>query len=107
MSLYAACKEAVQYYKSNAVNEIPKLTDYLLKKENFDKMKKSFESKSDSKRTKEDVDAYNKSVKEMNEGVGLYNDANNRINKSRSAMLDSWNKASKDFGDTHMPKYKA
>ena len=107
LSLYAACKESIQYYKSNAVNEIPKITDYFLKKENFDKLKKSFDSKSDSKRTKEDVDAFNKSVKEMNEGVGLYNETNNRINKSRSAMLDNWNRASKDFGDTHMPKYKA
>lgn len=89
-----------------AEKDLPKQTDYYLKKENFDKMKKSFEAKSGSERTKQDVDAYNKSVKEINAASDGFNQVNNDINKTRSYLLDNWNEAEKNFSDSHMPYYK-
>ncbi len=44
-SLAVGCREALQFYNSMAKNDIPKLTDFYLKQENFDKIKKSLEAK--------------------------------------------------------------
>lgn len=101
-----ACKQMLQYYKKMAETDIPKLTDYYLKQENFEKIKKAFDAKSASARTKEDVDAYNKAVNEMNAGVNAYNQTNNKINKERSQALNDWEKAEKEFADAHMPRYR-
>lgn len=105
-SLANTCKQVLQFYKKMAEKDLPKQTDYYLKKENFDKMKKSFEAKSGSERTKQDVDAYNKSVKEINAASDGFNQVNNDINKTRSYLLDNWNEAEKNFSDSHMPYYK-
>src|SRR5690349_22134783 len=63
-SLANACREVLKYYKKMAENDVPKLTDFYLKEENFIKTKKSFDAKPASSRTKEDVDTYNKTVNE-------------------------------------------
>ena len=105
-SLYLACKQALQFYKKTAETDLPKVTDYYLKEDNFEKIKKSFEAKSQSNRTKTDVDAYNKAVNDMNAAVNTYNTVNNQINTNRANVINSWNKAEKDFQDANMPHYK-
>lgn len=105
-SLAAACREVLNFYKSMAQNDVPKLTDLFLKEENFDKIKKAFEAKAQNARTQADVDAYNKTVNDMNAAIGIYNQTNNDINKKRTDILNSWEKADKKFSDEHMPHYK-
>ena len=106
VSLANTCKKVLQFYKKMGEQDLPKQTDYYLKTENFDKMKKSFESKSKSDRTKEDVAAFNKSVDEINQASDSYNAVNKSINETRSYLLDNWNEAEKNFTDSHMPYYK-
>jgi hypothetical protein len=106
-ALKAACKDVLRFYKKMAENELPKVTDFYLKEENFNKIKKSYESKSQSQRTKEDVDAYNKAVNEINAAVNVYNQGNNNMNSMRTQVLQNWDKTQKSFSETHMPKYKA
>lgn len=103
-ALAAACKEALDCYKKAAENDIPKMLDFYLKQESFDKLKKTMESKSD--RTKADVDAYNKAVNEMNNAGQTYNEVNANLNKKTNQVQQSWEKAEKTFSDTHMPYYK-
>jgi hypothetical protein len=103
-SLAAACRQALQFYKKTAEKDIPKLTDFFLKEENFEKIKKTMDSKSD--KSKEDVDTYNKAVKEINEVGNAFNQTNNTINNNRSQVLQNWENAEKSFADTHMPYYK-
>ncbi len=105
-SLAMTCRQALKFYKKTAETDLPKITDYYLKEENFEKIKKSFEARPQSSRTKADVDAYNKSVNEMNASVNAYNAVNNKINAERNDMINSWNKAEKEFQDLHMPHYK-
>jgi hypothetical protein len=105
-SLLAACKQALLFYKKTAETEVPKLTDFYLKEENFNKMKKALEAKSESDRTKQDVDAYNKGVKEINTAVNMYNQTNGSLNTSRTNMINTWNDTEKSFIDTHMPYFK-
>lgn len=105
-SLYMACKQALQWYKKTAENDLPKVTDYYLKEDNFEKIKKSFAAKPESSRTKPDVDAYNKAVNDMNAAANTFNAINNKMNTDRTNVINNWNKAEKDFQDTNMPHYK-
>ncbi|MHA4806515.1 LIC11966 family surface protein [Flavitalea flava] len=104
-SLANACRQALQFYKNAAEKEVPKLTDFYLKEEDFAKLKKSFEEKSSKERTKQDVDAYNKAVKEVNESVNSFNQTNNNLNNNRKQTLNNWQESQKRFADDHMPHY--
>ncbi|HEY8657447.1 MAG TPA: hypothetical protein VIL78_00305 [Hanamia sp.] len=100
------CKEILKFYKNMAENDMPKQMDYFLKKENFEKIKKSFDAKSGSDRTKKDVDAFNDGVKEINKATDTYNNINKKMNSERTDAENKWNDAEKSFADTHMPYYK-
>lgn len=105
-SLANTCKQVLQFYKKMAEKDLPKQTDYYLKKENFEKMKKSFDAKSGDERTKQDVADFNKSVEDINAASDAFNEVNNDITKTRNYLLDNWNEAEKNFTDSHMPYYK-
>lgn len=103
--LAASCREALQFYNNMAQSEIPKLTDFYLKEENFDKIKKSLEAKGSNK-TKEDVDQYNKAVKDINASVNSFNQLNQDLNKRRQEAVENWEKSEKEFRDELIPYYK-
>ncbi|MBS1918412.1 MAG: hypothetical protein JST87_19255 [Bacteroidetes bacterium] len=105
-SLANACRQAMQFYKNMADKDIPQLTDYYLKQEEFEKSKKAFESKSSSARTKEDVDNYNKAVKDINNAVNSFNQTNTRVNNNRTQIVNNWQDTEKRFADDHMPHYR-
>jgi hypothetical protein len=105
-SLAMACRQVLNFYKKSAENDIPKLTDFFLKQENFEKIKKAFDAKPESKRTKEDIDAFNKAVNEVNASVGNFNKLNDQVNKGKQQAIDNWNKTDKEFTDRNMPYYK-
>jgi hypothetical protein len=101
--LSSACRNALQFYNSIAENDIPKLTDFYLKEENFDKIKKSVEARGYNK---EDVDQYNKAVKDINSSVNSFNQLNQELNRRRQETLENWEKAEKEFRDELIPYYK-
>jgi hypothetical protein len=99
-----ACRKVLENYKKSAETTVPQLLDFYLKKDNFEKMKKNMDSKSNH--TKEEVDAYNAAVKEINAASAKFNQLNTNANNSRSQLLEEWENAQKAFGDAHMPHYK-
>ncbi len=99
------CRQALDFYSRMAKNDIPKLTDFYLRQENFDKIKKTMEAKG-SDRTKDDVNEYNKAVKEMNESVSGFNQLNQDLNKKRQEVAQNWENSEKSFKDDLMPYYK-
>jgi hypothetical protein len=103
--LAVGCREALEFYSYMAQNEIPKLMDYYLKQENFDKIKKSLEAKGSNK-TKEDVDQYNKAVKDINASVNSFNQLNQDLNKRRQEVVQNWESSEKAFRDDLIPYYK-
>jgi hypothetical protein len=102
--LSTACRQALQFYQRAADKEVPKLTDFYVKQEEFDKLKKSFDAKGSS-RTQTDVDAYNKAVNDINASAKAFNQTNNQLNNERTQALNGWNDAEKKFNDEHMPHY--
>ena len=104
-TLSASCRDALQFYKNMAQNDIPKLMDFYLKEENFDKIKKSLDAKGSNK-TKEDVDQFNKAVKDINASVNSFNQLNQDLNKRRQEVVENWEKGEKAFRDELIPYYK-
>lgn len=103
--LINSCRNALSFYKDEATKGTG-LTDYILVEENFNKTKKQFESKPSSKRTQQDVDQYNKAVKDINDAGKNYNTLNNDLNKQRAAALNDWDKTVAKYMDQYMPTQK-
>ncbi|HTI07175.1 MAG TPA: hypothetical protein VL832_01430 [Puia sp.] len=105
-SLANACKQVLRFYKQTAEKDIPKLTDFYLKQEEFDKLKKAFDDKSAGSRTQVDVNNFNTAVRELNASINAFNQTNNQVNKNRVGALNDWQNTEKKFADEHMPHYK-
>lgn len=103
--LITACRQALQFYQASADKDIPTLTDFFVKQEEFDKMKKDFDAKGSS-RTNDDVNAYNKAVKDINNSAKTFNQTNQRVNSQRDQVVNDWNAEEKRFADEHMPHYR-
>lgn len=100
-SLNLAAKQMLEFYKSEAEEDFPQTTDYYIKKDNFEKLKKIFDSKSTNSRTQQDVDQYNKAVNEYNAALLVYNKINESANAKRSKYIEQWNQKIESFFDTH------
>ncbi len=105
MTLLNTCKEMLEFYKNEAETGMPVLIDYLLKSDNFNKVKAAFEAKKEKEKTQKDVDDYNKSVNDMNEAGKQYNTTNNQLNNDRKKLLESYNNAAAKFMDKHVPHF--
>src|ERR1700757_4378337 len=75
-SVKAACEQMLNFYKDEAEKKLKDVGNYYVKKENFEKIKKEFDAKSQSSRTQQDVDKFNKAVNEYNEENNNYNNTN-------------------------------
>ncbi len=103
-SLKYSCRETLNFYKQIAEDDIPRLTDFFIAEDNFNKIKKSFEAS--DKHSKPEVAAYNNEVKNYNAVANRYNQVNNFIISNRRLVLHNWDATEKIFADTHMPYYK-
>jgi len=105
-SLTEACKQALNFYKTEAETQIPGITDFFLKEENFTKLKNAMDAKAANQRTQQDVDNYNKGVSDINAAVNTYNQTNSNLNSGRKEVNQVWEATEKQFIDTHTPYYK-
>jgi hypothetical protein len=103
--LINACREALNFYKNEAIQS-GKLTDFILKNESFEKKRKAFESLRPKERTQKEVDDFNKAVNEINAAGKEYNNLNNQLNKERAVVVNNWNKQSNNYNDEYMPVQK-
>ncbi len=103
-SLVNNCRKVLMFHKTEAEKYIPGMSDYLLKADEFEKIKKAFDAKAQSKRTQADVDAFNKAVNEMNDAVAKSNKALQSQNAESKKALDGWNQAVKNFMEHYVPK---
>jgi hypothetical protein len=103
-TLKNACREALLFYKNEAEKNLPAIADFLIKKETFEKIKKTVESISASKRTKADIDTYNAAVADFNAATTVFNSNIQKINDGRTKILTKWNDTVNTFIDKHVPK---
>lgn len=103
-SLISTCRTMLNFYVMEVNDKMGSISDFFLTRERFEAIKKEFDKKSN--RTREDVDAFNKSVNEINSASQAYNSTNQALNKKRNEALNDWNKAVNDFFNEHTPHYK-
>ena len=97
--LIDACAKTLEFFKQEADNGNA-ISDFFLKQENFEKLKKQFDK---SQRTQQDVDNYNKAVKDLNDALKQFNASNADMNKKRAVVIDDWNDAYKKYMDNYIP----
>lgn len=103
LSLVTACRKVLEFHKMEAEQKIPVITEYLLKNDEFQKIKKAMDAKSDRQRTQADVDKYNEAVSAMNASIVKYSKTVQELNAQRKKLIDNWNSSARKFMDTHMP----
>lgn len=104
-SLVFACRSMLNFYVKEVNEKMNMISDFFLTKERFETIKKEFGKKGNN-RTKEDTDAYNKGVEDINKATNTYNNNNNYLNQYKNESIDSWDKAVNVFFDEHTPRYK-
>ena len=87
----------------NKMVKLNTISEFYLTQERFETIKKEFEKKSSP--SKAEVDAYNKSVKDINAASQAFNSTNQALNKERNNVLNDWNKTVNGFFDEHTPRY--
>jgi len=105
-SLVEACRQSLTFYKKEAETEISKVSDFLLQEENFAKIKSSYDAKPQNSKTKQDTEAYNKALFDVNAGFTTASQAFKGIFADRNKMIVNWDKAEQKFIDAHMPYYR-
>ena len=102
-TLVQQCRKVLDFYLKEA-DKMSSVSDFYLTKERFDGIKKEYEKKSQP--TKEDRDAYNKGVNDINKASQAFNSSVNSLNQMRNDILDNWNNTVNAFFANHTPRYK-
>lgn len=105
MLLKSACKSALEFFK-NESEKVSSITDFFLKEEAFDKIKKNFESNKSAKNDPSEIDKYNKAVSEVNQASKQYNQTNQQLDDKRKRIYDNWNNAVTTYMDRNVPYSK-
>jgi hypothetical protein len=98
-SLVIACKKTLEFFKLEAGSKLNVVSDHFIKAEEFDKLKKTVNSKS----SKEEINTYNKAVNDINKSSKDFNLTIQSLNDRRSEVFTNWNSSVDQFFDTHMP----
>jgi hypothetical protein len=103
-SIINATKKAFEFFIDEGENQIPKITEFLILNENFEKIKANLEQTAERKRTKEQIDNYNKKVTDVNKGADMYNKVNAQLNTKRQNAISGLNTTNANFLSKHIPK---
>jgi hypothetical protein len=102
-SLITACRKVLEFHQLEAEKKIPLLSDFLIKSDEFDHLRKSIEAKPAAQRTQTDVDTYNKAVNDFNKEVQVYNKNSTDLHNGSNKVLANWDQSKKRFMDMHTP----
>ncbi|MFN2260651.1 MAG: hypothetical protein ABR595_01115 [Psychroflexus sp.] len=102
--VYNATKEALEFYISETETYLPEMLDFLMLNSNFIKLKAKIDETPKRKRTKAQIDAFNKKVKQVNDGVANYNQLSNELNTKKQQVIEKLNMVKQEFLAKHIPK---
>lgn len=100
-NLKNGAKKMLNFYIGEAEKDFPAITDFFIKKDNYEKIERSFQSISRKNRTQQDVEQYNNAVNEYNEAALITNKIMETANNERKKALDEWNETVDKFFDAH------
>ncbi|MAY84957.1 MAG: hypothetical protein CMP59_12580 [Flavobacteriales bacterium] len=100
-TLKAEAIDVLEFFKAESENEFSGLSDYFLKKEEFEKMKNRIDNASKRERTQEMIDQYNNAVNEFNAANQEFNKAMESSYNGRVKVLTDWDKKVEHFITNH------
>jgi hypothetical protein len=100
-SLKIAARQMLKYYDEEAALHFPKMVDFFMSKDNFEKLSKVMETTKKKDLTEEDIKNYNTAVETFNKAVNEANEVNKTMNKLRAKHLESWNNQIEDYFARH------
>ena len=92
------------FFIDESEKQIPVIADYLILKEDFETIRLTIDRTPENERTKEQIDAYNKKIKEINKAGANYNKVNGSLNNNRQKVLLKMEDAKSQFLSKHVPK---
>ncbi|WP_298152925.1 hypothetical protein [Flavobacterium sp.] len=101
--LVNASKKYFEFAKKEATDYATQAAAFLMLNQKFEESKKLMDAKTDSQKTKEDINSFNKLVEEFNKGVNNYNKINTKYNNDRSSAIENWNITADNFVAKHVP----
>ncbi len=102
-TLLIATKKALEYYKKQAQQYVPKLLEFLMFNDKFENAKLTLEAKSQKDRTKEEIDNYNSMVKQVNKEIDTYNKMSNANLQEKNNIINTINTTSENFISSNVP----
>ncbi|NBP67600.1 MAG: hypothetical protein EBR30_10330 [Cytophagia bacterium] len=106
LTLKTIFQQILKFYIEEGEKLMPLAVDFQLKKENFDKVRTSFEAIKENQRTQKDIDTYNKALQEYNQAVPKINTINEQFNKRRNELLNNFERIRSQFLSKHVPKHR-
>ncbi|WP_034058765.1 hypothetical protein [Lacinutrix jangbogonensis] len=103
-SLILAYKAVFNFFSDESDNQIPVIADYLILNEDFETIKSTLDKTPEKKRTKAQIDAYNKKTKEINKAAANYNKVNASLNKNRQKVFLKMETTKSKLLSRHVPK---
>ncbi|MBN2737390.1 MAG: hypothetical protein JXR70_10455 [Spirochaetales bacterium] len=100
-TLKVVAKQMLTFYDQEANRHFPKVVDFFMAKDKFEKLNKVMESKKKKDITKEEIENFNEAVKEYNKAVKEVNEVNETMNALRAQKLDLWNSQVENYFDRH------
>ncbi|MCF6132251.1 LIC11966 family surface protein [Flavobacterium wongokense] len=102
-SMINATKKALDFYKKEAQDYVPKMTNFIMFNDKFENAKKTLEAKTANDRTKEEIDSFNAMVKQVNKEIDNYNKINSTFFQERNNIIAEWNNTGENFISGHVP----
>lgn len=103
-SLSLAYKSAFNFFIEKSEKQIPVIADFLILKEDFENIKNIIDKTPESKRTKAQIDGYNKKIKDINKAGITYNKVNSTLNINSQKVLLKVEESKSKFLSRHVPK---
>lgn len=102
-SLITACRKLLEFQKNEAETKAAFMPEFLIKKEEFEKIKKAFDAKPANRHTQAEIDDYNKAIADYNKAVNDYNKFSASLNAAREKVVNNWEITRRRFLDLHVP----
>lgn len=102
-SMITITKKALEFYKKEAQQYVPKMIDFIMFNDKFENAKKTLEAKKANDRSKEEIENYNAMVKQVNKEIDTYNKLNTVNFQEKNTMLNDWNNSGEKFISSHVP----
>ncbi len=103
-ALVLATKATFNFFIDEVDNQIPVLVDFLVSKQDFETIQTTLDKTPEKKRTKDQIDNFNKKVAEINKKGKTYNKVNATLNNDRQKSLNKLENTKANYLSRHIPK---